>query len=57
MLFSVEQAYVGRDERRAPLKTPAWEARLTGDFLTSEIAEDDWEHNININFIYTRSLE
>ena len=28
MLFSVEQAIVGRDEKRAPLKTPAWEARL-----------------------------
>ena len=28
MLFSVEQAFVGRDEKRAPLKTPAWEARL-----------------------------
>ena len=27
MLFSVEQAFVGRDERRAPLKTPVWEAR------------------------------
>ena len=27
MLFSVEQAIVGRDEKRAPLKTPAWEAR------------------------------
>ena len=26
MLFSVEQAFVGRDEKRAPLKTPAWEA-------------------------------
>ena len=26
MLSSVEQAFVGRDERRAPLKTPAWEA-------------------------------
>ena len=28
MLFSgsVEQAFVGRDEIRAPLKTPAWEA-------------------------------
>ena len=26
MLYSVEQAFVGRDERRAPLKTPAWEA-------------------------------
>ena len=27
MLFSVEQAFVGRDERRAPIKTPAWKAR------------------------------
>ena len=26
MLFSVEQAFVVRDERRAPLKAPAWEA-------------------------------
>ena len=26
MLSSVEQAFVGRDEIRAPLKTPAWEA-------------------------------
>ena len=26
MLFSVEQAFVGKDEKRAPLKTPAWEA-------------------------------
>ena len=25
MLFLVEQAFVGRDEKRAPLKTPAWE--------------------------------
>ena len=26
MLFSVEQVFVGRDEKRAPLKTPAWKA-------------------------------
>ena len=26
MLSSVEQSFVGRDEKRAPLKTPAWEA-------------------------------
>ena len=26
MLFSIEQAFVGRDEKRTPLKTPAWEA-------------------------------
>ena len=28
MLFSVEQAFVGRDKKRAPLKTPAWETNL-----------------------------
>ena len=28
MLFSVEQAFVGKDEKRAPLKTPAWEATI-----------------------------
>ena len=26
MLFSVEQAFVGRNEKRHPLKTRAWEA-------------------------------
>ena len=31
MLSSVEQAFVGREEIRAPLKTPAWEARLDVD--------------------------
>ena len=31
MLSSVEQAFVGRDEKRAPLKTPAWEATLRVD--------------------------
>ena len=29
MLSSVEQAFVGRDEIRAPLKMLAWEARST----------------------------
>ena len=29
MLFSLEQAFVGRDEKRAPLKMPAWEAIST----------------------------
>ena len=28
MLFSVEQAFVGRDEKRGPLKTPVWEAKI-----------------------------
>ena len=27
MLSSIEQAFVGRDEKRASLKKPAWEAR------------------------------
>ena len=31
MLFSVEQAVVGREEIQAPLKTPAWEATLIDD--------------------------
>ena len=29
MLSSVEQAFVGSDEKRAPLKTPAWEATFS----------------------------
>ena len=32
MLFSVEQTFIGGgggDEKRAPLKTPAWEATRT----------------------------
>ena len=33
MLFSVEQAFVGRDEKRAPLKTPAWEAKYFSEPL------------------------
>ena len=28
MLSSVEQAFVGRDEKRAFLKTPVWEAKF-----------------------------
>ena len=32
MLFSVEQAFVGREEIRAPLKTPAWEAIPWGEY-------------------------
>ena len=31
MLFSVEQAFVGREEIRAPLKMPAGEAREAQD--------------------------
>ena len=31
MLSSVEQAFVGRDEKPSPLKMPAWEARMGGE--------------------------
>ena len=30
---SPQTPFVGMDERRAPLKTPVWEARLYSDFL------------------------
>ena len=33
MLSSVEQAFVGREEIRSPLKTPAGEARLNPSLL------------------------
>ena len=35
MLFSVEQAFVGRDEKRAPLKMPAWEATMSVEISIS----------------------
>ena len=35
-MFSVEQAFVGRDEKRAPLKTPAWEAMISDDKCISK---------------------
>ena len=37
MLSSVEQASMGKDEKRAPLKTPAWEA-IFGDAGIAGIA-------------------
>ena len=37
MLSSVEQAFVGRDEKRAPLKTPAWEAMAQHVLLSYEL--------------------
>ena len=37
MLFSVEQAFVGRDEIQAPLKTPASETS-TGEIDSKGIA-------------------
>ena len=36
MLFSVEQAFVGRDEIQAPLKMPAWEANFIKDELLKQ---------------------
>ena len=42
MLSSVEQAFVGREEIRAPLKTPAWEATpwaTTGNLPTLSVPE------------------
>ena len=33
MLSSVEQAFVGKDEKRAPLKTPSWVATTMATFL------------------------
>ena len=38
MLFSVEQAFVGRDERQVPLKILAWEA--------TEITEQQGNFNL-----------
>ena len=35
MLSSVKQEFVGRDEKRAPLKKPLWEARSS--ILLSEL--------------------
>ena len=37
MLSSVEQAFVGREEKRTPLKTPAWEARAPHENLNFDI--------------------
>ena len=39
MLFSVEQAFVGRDEIQAPLKMIVWEATLERDKLIRKIIE------------------
>ena len=39
MLFSVEQAFVGRDEKQAPLKTPAWQATSNLAYSRIRLAE------------------
>ena len=44
MLFSVEQAFVEREEIRAPLKTPAWEANFSG--AVYDTVQDDLKKEI-----------
>ena len=38
-MFPAEQAFVGRDEKRAPLKTPAWEATAQWRFNCKNISD------------------
>ena len=52
MLFSVEQAFVGRDEKRAPLKTPAWEASY-GEVLRKKVKQDlQFSMNLGRVFVF-----
>ena len=64
MLSSVEHAFVGRDEKRAPLKTPAWEANAQRDCVDSLCINLVWDggifvtaasaagsHRINVYFL------
>ena len=48
MLFSVEQAFVGREEIRAPLKRPAWEATAVPH------SHSPWK--VNIKLVYKLSV-
>ena len=50
MLFSVEQAFVGRDEKRAPLKTPAWEASY-GEVLRKK-TKQDLQFSMNLGRVF-----
>ena len=43
MLSSVEQAFVGRDEKRVALKTPTWEAKEVAE--TSRMVVEDWDYD------------
>ena len=43
MLSSVEQAFVGRDEIRAFLKTPAWEAKANRATVEPVYNGNPWE--------------
>ena len=42
MWFPVEQAFVGRDEKRASLKTPAWEATVP-PHMSSSLSDREGE--------------
>ena len=44
MLSSVEQAFVERDEKRAPPKTPAWEAMA--DWALADNCESSRDNTI-----------
>ena len=46
MLFSVEQAFVGRDKKRAPLKTSAWEASARSSCLCLKFPRPRGSHVI-----------
>ena len=55
MLCSVEQAFVRRDERRAPLKTPAWEAISAAQKRQKLVAKHHGIHKIlPLSLIYER---
>ena len=55
MLFSLEQAFVGRDEKRALLTTPAWEA-IQGPEIRKSFEEaqrtDETKHNKAVLVIF-----
>ena len=62
MLFSVEQAFVSRDEKRAPPKTPAWEANSEGvfrDFLLYVVfgrKRRPWANSLVVAFFVHNSI-
>ena len=44
-------SFVGRDEKRAPLKTPAWEARLSVNLFQLRLTK-----KLKINFLCFKAL-
>ena len=51
MLSSVEQAFVGREEIRAPLKTPAWEATSLAEAV--RIVSRSIRLHVHLNILQT----